>query len=194
MTTQQTDAQALAEAMRAYQAGDAAGFDRLYAVLGPIVRRYLGGAARDDARVDDLVQETFLQLHRARRTYNPERPVIPWALAIARHVFLMDCRVRKRKYDPAAIEFDEQLPAGQAALQRSPDEVAIVRDRLRHGLASLTPGTRRAVVLHHVQGWSFREIGERLGITGAAAKLRASRGVNALRSRLSTRNEDDERR
>jgi RNA polymerase sigma-70 factor (ECF subfamily) len=185
VTTQPFDSDALGEAMRAYQSGDATAFHRLYAALGPVVRRYLRSVARDDARVDDLVQETFLQLHRARRTYNPERPVIPWALAIARHVFLMECRVRKRKYDPAAVEFDEHVVVAEAGVGRGPDDAILARDALRRSLASLTPGTRRVVLMHHVQGWSFREIGERLGIKSAAAKLRASRGMNALRSRVS---------
>jgi RNA polymerase sigma-70 factor (ECF subfamily) len=186
------DSDVLAEAMRAYQSGDASAFDRLYAGLGPILRRYLQSVARDVTRVDDLVQETFLQLHRARRTYNPERPVIPWVLAIARHVFLMDCRTRKRKRDTASVELDDTIDAGALGLERSPDEAVIARDRLRRGLATLTPGTRRVVLLHHVQGWSLREIAARLGINSAAAKLRASRGVNALRTRLEDEPDDDE--
>ncbi len=181
MTTQLNDSDALGAAMRAYQSGDGAAFDDLYAALGPIIRRYLRSVARDDARVADLAQETFLQLHRARRTYNPARPVIPWALAIARHVFLMDCRVRKRKYDPAATELDEMV----AAPGHGPDDQLMARDELHEGLKDLTEGTRQAVLMHHVQGWSFREIGERLGINSTAAKLRASRGMQALRTHLS---------
>ena len=46
---------------------------------------------------DDLVQETFLQLHRARHTYNPAFPLLPWAMAIARHVWLMDRRTLSRR-------------------------------------------------------------------------------------------------
>lgn len=196
MTTHAVDSDALADAMRGYQSGDAGAFDRLYADLGPVVRRYLRSVAHDDARVDDLVQDTFLQMHRARRTYNPDRPVIPWALAIARHVFLMDCRVRKRKYDRASVEFDDQVATAELLSERSPDEAVIARDRVRQGLAGLTPTTRQVVLLHHVQGWSFREIAGRLGLNSAAAKLRASRGVNALRKRLSgsSRHEDHERR
>lgn len=183
--TEQGPDDALCDAMRAYQAGDASAFDRLYAGLSPILRRYLHGAARDAARVDDLIQETFLQLHRARRTYDPGRPVVPWALAIARHVFLMNCRTRKRKCEAETVEFDSVAHAveGQSAAP-DVDAAIIAREQVRHGLAGLTPGTRQAVVLHHVQGWSFREIGTRLGIRSGAAKLRASRGVNALRARL----------
>jgi RNA polymerase sigma-70 factor (ECF subfamily) len=180
VSTHADDSERIAEAMVAYQAGDVTAFDRLHAALGPILRRYLQSLARDATRVDDLLQETFLQVHRARRTYDPSRPVVPWALAIARHVFLMECRTRKRKGDLDALELDDTV----AAAGRGHDEAVIARDRLRRGLSGLTPGTRRAVLLHHVQGWSFREIAQRLGINSAAAKLRASRGVSTLRSRL----------
>ncbi len=190
MTTQPGDSDVLARAMWAYQSGDAGAFDRLYARLGPIVRRYLQSISRDPSRVDDLLQETFLQLHRARRTYNPDRPVVPWALAIARHVFLMDCRTRRRKHDAADVEFDEAVEGAHLEQDRGPDEAMIARERVRQGLATLTPGTRRVVLLHHVQGWSFREIAARLGINAAAAKLRASRGVHALRNRLEDKRDD----
>jgi RNA polymerase sigma-70 factor, ECF subfamily len=170
----------MTEAMRAYQAGEPGAFDSLYAGLAPILRRYLLGAARDAVRVEDLLQETFLQIHRARRTYNPERPLVPWVLAIARHVFLMDCRTRRRKCEADWVEFDEAIPGAESGQ----DDAVIARDRVRKGLADLAPGTRKAVLLHHVQGWSFREIGQRLGINAAAAKLRASRGMHALRTRL----------
>ncbi len=192
MSTPPVESSVLAEAMRAYQSGDASAFDRLYAGLGPVLRRYLQALARDPARADDLVQEAFLQIHRARRTYNPERPVIPWALAIARHVFLMDCRTRRRRGGAATVEFDETIEVAELGVERGPDEAVIARDSLRHGLATLTPGTRRVVLLHHVQGWSFREIAARLGINSAAAKLRASRGVHALRKGLEDRRDDDE--
>lgn len=175
--------------MSAYQSGDAGACDGLYAGLAPILRRYLRGAVRDDARVEDLLQETFLQIHRARRTYNPERPVVPWVLAIARHVFLMDCRSRRRKREADTVAVHDGMPGVDAAQ----DDAVIARDEVRRGLAHLTPGTREAVLLHHVQGWSFREIGKRLGINSAAAKLRASRGMSALKRRLRRSRTDDDR-
>ncbi len=71
------------------------------------------------------------------------------------------------------------------------DQAFIARDGLRRGLGALTPSTRRAVLLHHVWGWSFDEVGARLGIRGAAAKLRASRGMATLRQKLNEEREDD---
>ncbi len=173
--------------MAGYQAGELEAFDSLYARLAPTIRRYLLSLARDTTWVDDLLQETFLQLHRARHTYNRAWPVQPWALAIARHVFLMDCRLRTRKGDFKKVSTEEAPEGAQAAH----DGAVIARDRVRRGLAALTPRTRRAVLLHHVWGWSFEEVGARLGIRGAAAKLRASRGMAALREKLDEKQDDD---
>lgn len=89
--------QRLRELMREYQSGRFEAFDEIYAALGPVLRRYLLSQARDGARADDLVQETFLQMHRARHTYDSSYPLTPWVTAIARHVWLMDCRTRSHR-------------------------------------------------------------------------------------------------
>src|SRR5918992_5098322 len=91
---------ALRELMVQYQAGEARAFELLYDALCPSIRRYLIALARDAQRADDLLQDTFLQIHRSRRTYNPARPVRPWAFAVARHMWLMDQRTRRRKAPP----------------------------------------------------------------------------------------------
>ena len=89
--------QRLRELMREYQSGRFEAFDEIYASIAPALRRYLLSQARDAAKADDLVQETFLQMHRARHTYDPSFPLMPWAMAIARHVWLMDRRTLSRR-------------------------------------------------------------------------------------------------
>jgi len=167
--------------MTAYQAGDLSAFDALYAQLAPPLRRFLLSLSHDDTWVDDLVQETFLQIHRSRRTYNASLPVQPWAFAIARHVFLMGRRVRRRKHD-----FDHvPAEAGAASAVRSCEEAVAARDQVAKAMRQVSPGNRRAIWLHHVAGWSFADVAQKLGIREAAAKLRASRGMSVLRQKLS---------
>jgi RNA polymerase sigma-70 factor (ECF subfamily) len=89
--------------MAGYQRGELEAFDALYLALAPGLRRYLGALCRDAARVDDLLQETFLQIHRARHAYDPRLPAEPWLFSIARHVFLMERRSRSRRRE-AALE------------------------------------------------------------------------------------------
>ena len=94
---QKADEQRLRELMVAYQAGAYDAFEGLYAALIGPVRGWLTGLTRDRTVADDLAQETFLQLHRARRTYDPSFPVMPWVMAIARHVYLMHRRTASRR-------------------------------------------------------------------------------------------------
>ncbi|MEO5896968.1 MAG: RNA polymerase sigma factor [Vicinamibacterales bacterium] len=160
--------------MVAYQQGQLSAFDRLYRQLSPQLRSYLGSLVRDPARTADLVQETFLQLHRSRRAYRPELPVRPWVFAIARNVALMDWRARSRR--PSAAGELPELPV--------PPDAASLGDRqaVSRALRTLRDERREAVLLHHVWGFSFAEIAQLLGVTVAAARLRSSRGMSDLRA------------
>jgi RNA polymerase sigma-70 factor (ECF subfamily) len=177
--------EALRALMVGYQAGDRDAFESLHAQLAPVLRRQLLRLARDPTRVDDLLQETFLQLHRARHTYDPAFPVRPWAYAIGRHVFLMECRYRSRRGDLACQQpLDEALPDADPGHEQA----LIARSRLGHALSRLSHSTRESVLLHHLHGLSFQDIARRLHIGGPALRARASRGMARLREAL----EDDE--
>jgi RNA polymerase sigma-70 factor, ECF subfamily len=165
--------------MVAYQAGRVEAFDALYVALAPELRAYLLAVCRDAARADDLVQETFLRLHRARATYQPGLPLRPWVRGIARRVYLMDRRAalrRGRREDAAAAD----APPLLAAASR-PGE----RPGLERALAGVPADARRPFLLHHLFGFSFAEIAARLGIQPGAAKVRSSRARLRLRALLS---------
>lgn len=164
--------------MREYQAGRFEAFDELYELLAPALRRYLLVHVRDAARADDLVQDTFLQLHRARHTYDPAYPLRPWAMAIARHVWLMDRRTQSRRpWAPDDVTEMELPVRGEASAYAEKTDV-------RRALGQMAPARRTAVIQHHVLGFSFKEIAERAGIAETAAKLRSSRGIAQLRALL----------
>ena len=176
--------------MVSYQAGSLEAFDQLYALLAPAVRGFLRGRLLDGEALRDLEQETFLQVHRARHTFDPDYPAMPWVIAIARHVWLMHERTRRRR-PQATVDLDAVQPAVRADAESYPD-----RADVRGALAALSPDRRKPVMWHHLIGMSFREIAARLGIREDAAKLRSSRGMRELRERLGTRrggrNADDE--
>lgn len=97
---------ALSALMEGYLAGRIEAFDGLYAVLSGRLRGYLLSQCRDAGLADDLLQDTFMQIHRSRRTYEPGRPVTPWVFAIARHVYLMNRRSAGRR-----LRFEETMAA-----------------------------------------------------------------------------------
>ena len=176
--TQRVDEERLRGLMVAYQQGAYEAFEELYAALAGPVRGWLTALTRDRNRAEDLAQETFLQLHRARHTYDPDYPLMPWVMAIARHVFLMDLRTASRR--PRYVDEAAAPPRTVA----SEVERRLAGEPVRKALGRLTPERRSALLLHHVGGWSFREIAARFGIREAAAKLRSSRGAGQLRDAL----------
>lgn len=168
--------------MQAYLDGDIEAFDALYAAFAGRLRAYLLSQCRDAALADDLLQETFLQIHRSRRTYQPGRPVTPWVYAIARHVYLM-----KRRSTGRRVRFEDGLAADARAgdeVSRDASDALIDGDEVRRALRGVPADQREALLMHHVEGWSFVEIAERLGIRVNAAKTRAFRGMKKMRERL----------
>jgi RNA polymerase sigma-70 factor (ECF subfamily) len=177
----------LAALMVAYQSGELAAFERLYAGLAPPLRQYLRSLTFDVATAEDLLQETFLQLHRSRRTYRPPRPVRPWAFSIARNVYRMDRRSdgRRRRHEEPAEEDLPEIPVPAAA------EGLAGRLEVRRALAGLPSEGRESLLLHHVWGFSFGEIGGLLGIRGGTAKLRAHRALTALKRIMAGTNDSE---
>jgi RNA polymerase sigma-70 factor (ECF subfamily) len=181
------DDERLRALMTAYQDGDLGAFDRLYAALETELRGFLRARCHDPQRVDDLLQETFLQLHRSRRGYLPGLPVRPWVYAIAKRVFLMHVRKVRRRESRELTELSTvPEPEVPAAADRLAD-----RSELVSALRQVPPDGRRAFLLHHWRGLSFREIAVRLGIAPGAAKLRSSRAGGRLRRLLAGKDEGE---
>lgn len=163
-----------------YQAGSLEAFEALYQSLAAPLLGYLVSLSWSRGRADDLLQETFLQIHRSRHTYQPSRPVKPWAFAVARHTFLMERRALARR-SRVETSVAEDLPEVPVPAEM---EGFATREELVRALSALGAERREAVVLHHVFGFTFAEIAGLLGIREGTAKLRAHRGIVALRERL----------
>lgn len=163
-----------------YQGGDQSAFDEIYRLTIAGLERYLGRWARAAER-DDLVQGTYLQVHRARRTYRPELPFRPWLYAIARHVALWSRRTRRRRWsrEIGVEEYPEQPTA-------APQPDALLRRRLEEAIARLPAGQREVVWLAQVEGMSSAEISRVTGATQGAIKVRLHRANAKLRSWLET--------
>jgi RNA polymerase sigma-70 factor, ECF subfamily len=164
-----------------YQGGSLEAFQEIYAQLAPGVRRYLSHLAGGSEIADDLLQETFLQMHRSRAAYNPKYAVRPWVFGLARNVFLMNRRAARQF---AKIhESREDLP--DFPVPPEADRLGS-QDEIRRSIADLPPDQAEALLLHHEWGFSFDEIAGMLGIGPAAARARASRGMAGLRAALSS--------
>lgn len=162
-----------------YQGGSLEAFQEIYAQLAPGVRRYLLHLAGGSGLADDLLQETFLQMHRSRGAYDPVYAVRPWLFGLARNVFLMTRRAARQwaKIHDSREDLPEFPVLPEADRFGSKDEI-------RRGLARLSADQAEALLLHHEWGFSFEEIAGMVGISSAAARARASRGMADLRAAL----------
>lgn len=176
--------------MGRYCDGDAAAFRELYRLVAPRLLSYFLRMARDRALADDLLQLTFLKVHRARATYVRDANPIPWLYAIAHRTFLDEMRKRKRakvQLSSSGDNVPEQAAhiSGQAA--DTVDEPGHDRELAQAAIAALDTlpeKQREAVVLTKLSGKSIAEAAAITGTTPGAMKVRAHRGYVALRKAL----------
>ncbi len=168
--------------MVAAQDGDSAAYEKLLWELLPQVRRFVGRRIFDASALEDVVQNVFLSMHRARHTYRPERPFSPWLYAIVRNAAIDDVRARARRAQ-REISLDSEGIAEPKAPGAPVGEQALSPE-LEQALAALPPAQREAVLLIHVEGLTVIEAAHRAGVSRSALKVRAHRGYRALRVRL----------
>jgi RNA polymerase sigma-70 factor (ECF subfamily) len=178
--------------MAEYQAGSVEAFDRLHDALAPALKAYLTSLTRDATRADDLLQETFLQMHRARASHTPGEAVRPWVFAIAKRVFLMHVRGTKRRERYEQADQHEQHEQGGHRSPASPEAADRLHARrsIESALRQVPADGRRAFLMHHLFGFSFKEIAEKLGIKPGAAKIRSSRAASFMRSLLGEKRDE----
>lgn len=169
------------ELMSAYTAGDARAFETLFARLAPRVHGFFLRSFRDEGVADDLLQVTFMKVHRARAQFRPELKLLPWLFAVAARVRLDELRRRLRLPEDAG---EDAIALAEEQAVRDPPPDSDVKDAVRAALDAL-PETQRTVIhLHRYEGMTFAEIARVLGTTPGAVKLRAFRGYETLRRQL----------
>ncbi len=167
--------------MDRYACGEADAFAELYDLLAPKLFAFLCRQTGDRARAEDLVQQTFLQMHCARETYVTGADVVPWAFAIARRLAIDVHRRTKREV------LGHDMDATAAALDLAPDDALRSKQAaqiLQETLDTLPESQRTAFELIKYDGLSLAQTAETLGTTVIAVKLRAHRTYEALRGAL----------
>jgi RNA polymerase sigma-70 factor (ECF subfamily) len=174
-------------AMDRYAAGDDSAFGEVYDALAPRVYGYLLRQTRDDARAEDLLQQSMLQIHVARGRFLQGAEVVPWAFAIARRLLIDSYRRRKRE----SKAFDAPPPSAPR-VPGTDDELHRKRLvlSLEAEIAKLPDAQRVAFELTRREGLSLREVAEVLGTTVTAVKLRLHRAQLALKSAMKAGSED----
>ncbi|MFM7143825.1 MAG: RNA polymerase sigma factor [Alphaproteobacteria bacterium] len=179
--------------MAAYLAGSEQAFRTLHDRHAPGVYGFLVRRVSDPAIADDLYQEAFLRVHRARATWDPERPFRPWLFGIVHHLLTDHLRERGRSQErpdedavARASTASEPVP-GLGAPPPDPERAAERRESteaLDRALRALPEDEATVLILARVEGLPYEEIGPILGRSPAAAKQLAYRALKRLRTEL----------
>src|ERR671926_1399973 len=151
-------------------------FEKLYRRHVGDVYRYALVVMRNPSDAEDVTQTTFMNAYRAFE--RGERPRAPqnWLIAIAHNV----CRQRFRQSQrrPNEVELNEQL--AEAIVE----EDAISAEDIRRALGHLAFNQRAALVMRELEGRSYQEIAEILGLTTSAVETLIFRARRALREQF----------
>jgi RNA polymerase sigma-70 factor, ECF subfamily len=163
--------------MEAYSAGDHRALEGLFNRYAPVLLRVLRRQVTAE-QAEDLLQQTFLQVHRARHDFDPRQRFRPWLFTIALNLRREHHRRRARRPETLV----EQLP--ERSDHAWVDSPADAVNDLAWALAALPFEQREVIELHWLEGLSFREIAEAMSLSRGAALARAHRGYVRLRGLL----------
>jgi len=177
------------ELMLAYAAGDAAAFDLLYARHKGGVYRYLLRHCRQAAIADELFQDVWSNLIRARESYAPTAKFTTWLYRLAHNRWIDQLRADGHLTlvsadDEAHEDVVAAVPAARADEPQLRAENRELGERLRAAVASLPPAQRDAFLLQHEGELSLAEIAELTGVGMETVKSRIRYALGKLRVEL----------
>lgn len=174
------------------KAGDDASFDFLLQKYRSPLVSFLNRMVRDTATAEDLAQEVFLRVYRARKQYTPSAKFTTWLFRIATNVALNSVRdTRHQKMEvslDAPTDDEDSAPRELPARERRIDEHMVERDRteiIRRAIWSLPEKQRAAVLLHKYEEMDYMEIARILDCSEGALKSLLFRAYETLRVQLS---------
>ncbi len=162
--------------MAAARAGDDRAFEQLYGRYQRRIAAYVHGMVKDHGRSEDITQEVFMSaLRRMRQTESPIN-FKPWIYEIAKNACI-DAFRRSRRTDEVSFDADEGLGAGDhlklVSKGPTPDAAVDARmalDDLRGAFGGLSEAHHDILVMRELEGRSYREIGERLGMSRSSVE------------------------
>lgn len=134
---------------------------------------------------EDITQETFIRVFRSLSSYQPGS-FEGWIHRITTNVFLDMVRRRQRIRMEALPEETDRIAGSEPSPEQAFDAANLDPD-LQAALDELLPEFRAAVVLCDVEGLSYEEIGQTLGVKLGTVRSRIHRGRQALRAGLERR-------
>lgn len=165
--------------MVGYQQADMEAARALIEKVSPLLLRFFWiQNTRNRRFAEDLVQETWIRVHRARPTYRPSEPVLPWIFAIARHTGL-DYHRRSWRAEGRTEQVEDWTQAAFPAAQEEPGTPG-----MEELLAGLPASQREVILMLKVSDMSLEEVALATASSVGSVKQKAHRAYETLRRLL----------
>mgnify|MGYP001091418903 CR=1 FL=1 len=182
-------AEADSQLMLRVKAGDEPSFALLLHRFRVPVYQFLYRMVGSPAVAEELAQEVFLRVYRARATYEPSAKFTTWLYRISTHLALNHLRDSRRERDDVRLDDTPKdgRPLQLAAHDATIEERLVANDRverIRRAVDELPEKQRVAVLLHKYQELDYRQIAELLDTSESAVKSLLFRAYESLRVKL----------
>ncbi len=171
VTPEVTEGPTDASLVAAVRRGDDRAFEELYSRYQRRISAYIFGMVKDHGRAEDITQDVFISaLRRMRET---DRPIAfkPWVYEIAKNACIDQFR-RSRRAEEVSMDAGDGLGQADqgrlAAAEPTPDDAVDAKQQLDHlcgAFGGLSDSHHEILVLREFEGLSYREIGDRMGLS-----------------------------
>jgi len=178
--------------MSGYQQANEEAARALIQRVSPVLLRFFWVQSPHRRFAEDLLQETWMRIHKARHTYRRGEPVLPWIFAIARHTGLDHYRKTRRvESRETQVDILPETPDPRSdPHSNSPQDAAHPSREEQHlqaldsMLRDLPPSQREVLLMLKVSGMSIEEVARATSSTTGSVKQKAHRAYSRLREVL----------
>ena len=166
--------------MRAALAGDKRAYADALSGTARLLRPYLSKRLNNRTEIEDVLQEILVSIHKARHTYDGERPYLPWVYAIAK--FRLHDHLRAHYAD--RLKFAAPLEDAENIFEGDVTESGLSYESIKEEVDKLPEKQARILHLLHHEGYTAKEAAQKIGMKESAVKVAAHRAYKILKKKL----------
>ena len=170
----------LAALMQQALNGNARAYAALLKETARLLRPFLAKRLYASSEVDDVLQEILVSIHKARHTYDGTRPYKPWVYAIAKFRLQDHLRAHYADHLHHAVELSEL----ENSLSGDVTEAGFNYESISGEVRKLPEKQATILRMMHQDGYTAKEVAEKIGMTEPAVKVAAHRAYKILREKL----------
>lgn len=165
--------------------GDNQSLEVIYRIYFDELYRYGMKWLKDGYLVEDVIQDLFVRLIQSRGNLAMAQSVKFYLFRAFKNIALDKIRLAKRMVagnEPASDTFQLDLSPESTMIDK--EEYLLVRNKIENALVQLTLRQREALYLRYIEGFSYSEVSEMMGLTAKATYKLMSRAIEAIRGQL----------